>query len=409
MTALKQPSLLLVFGTRPEAIKMAPVVLSLKAAGVFRVKVAVSAQHRQMLDQVLELFDIRADYDLNIMTPNQDLFDVTVRVLQKLRDVLQQEQPDLVLVHGDTTTTFAASLAAYYLKIPVGHVEAGLRTRDKYQPYPEELNRRLTGALADYHFAPTAAARDNLLAEGVPAARVWVTGNTVIDALKITAARVTREAESWAGYLRQGFGLELDGQRCLLVTGHRRENFGQSFRNICLALRDLAAHYRDLHIIYPVHLNPHVQQPVYEILGRDPGGQRGVSSFRIPGGGRITLLPPLDYAPFVFLMSRSTVILTDSGGIQEEAPALAKPVLVMREVTERPEGLGAGTVKLVGTTRRKIFAAVADLLDNQSSYQAMAQAQNPYGDGFAARRITQILRQEFAVGDAGDQFVPFES
>jgi UDP-N-acetylglucosamine 2-epimerase (non-hydrolysing) len=399
---------LIIFGTRPEAIKMAPVVLSLRAAGDCQVKVAVSAQHRQMLDQVLELFEIRADYDLNVMTPNQDLFDVTVRVLEKLRDVLKQEQPDLVLVHGDTTTTFAASLAAYYLKIPVGHVEAGLRTRDKYQPYPEELNRRLTGALADYHFAPTAAARDNLLAENVPEERVWVTGNTVIDALKIVAAQVTRDSASWTGYFRKNFGLELDGQRCLLVTGHRRENFGQSFRDICRALRDLAAHYADLHIIYPVHLNPNVQQPVYEILGNGPGeggGQRGVSSRRLPGGGRITLLPPLDYAPFVFLMSRSMVILTDSGGIQEEAPALAKPVLVMREVTERPEGLWAGTVKLVGTARPRIFAAVQDLLDNQASYQAMAQAKNPYGDGCAAQRITRIVQQEFAAGT----LLPFKS
>ncbi len=231
------------------------------------------------------------------------------------------------LVHGDTTTTFAASLAAYYLKIPVGHVEAGLRTRDKYQPYPEELNRRLTGALADYHFAPTPWARDNLLAEGVPAERIWVTGNTVIDALKIIAGKVTREKELWAAYLRENFGLSLDGRRCLLVTGHRRENFGQSFRNICLALRDLAEHYGDIQIIYPVHLNPNVQQPVYEILGKDPGvsaGKPGASTVQVPSGGRITLLPPLDYAPFVFLMSQSAVILTDSGGIQEEGSSPGK-------------------------------------------------------------------------------------
>jgi UDP-N-acetylglucosamine 2-epimerase (non-hydrolysing) len=399
--------ILIIFGTRPEAIKMAPVVLDLQAAGDFQVKVAVSAQHRQMLDQALELFRIRADYDLNVMTPNQDLFEVTVRVLEKLKDVLKQEQPDLVLVHGDTTTTFAASLAAYYLQIPVGHVEAGLRTRDKYQPYPEELNRRLTGALADYHFAPTAAARDNLLAENIPAARVWVTGNTVIDALKIIAVRVTRDSELWADYLRKKFDLALDGHRCLLVTGHRRENFGQSFRDICLALRDLAAHYGDLHIIYPVHLNPNVQQPVYEILGSGHRGSGGVSNRRMPGGGRITLLPPLDYAPFVFLMSQSTLILTDSGGIQEEAPALAKPVLVMREVTERPEGISAGTVQLVGTDRSKIIAAVRELLDNPVSYQAMAQARNPYGDGQAARRITQILQQDLKGGRIENLLTPF--
>jgi UDP-N-acetylglucosamine 2-epimerase (non-hydrolysing) len=402
--------ILIIFGTRPEAIKMAPVVLGLKAAGAYQVKVAVTAQHRQMLDQVLELFRIRPDYDLNVMTPNQDLFGVTVRVLENLKDVLQREEPDLILVHGDTTTTFAASLAAYYLKIPVGHVEAGLRTRDKYQPYPEELNRRLTGALADYHFAPTPQARDNLLAEGVPSERIWVTGNTVIDALQIIAGKVTREKDLWADYLRTNFGLGLDGRRCLLVTGHRRENFGQAFRNICLALRDLAEHYVDIHVIYPVHLNPHVQQPVYGILGKGPGAsddKPGVSTVQVPGGGRITLLPPLEYAPFVFLMSQSTLILTDSGGIQEEAPALAKPVLVMREVTERPEGLWAGTVKLVGTDRRHIFAEVKELLDNPVSYQAMAQAQNPYGDGQAAQRIAHIVKQQFFPGKAEDLFIPF--
>jgi UDP-N-acetylglucosamine 2-epimerase (non-hydrolysing) len=391
--------ILIIFGTRPEAIKMAPVVLGLKAEGTYQVKVAVTAQHRQMLDQVLQLFRIRPDHDLDVMTPNQDLFGVTVRVLEKLKDVLKLEQPDLILVHGDTTTTFAASLAAYYLKIPVGHIEAGLRTGDKYQPYPEELNRRLTGALADYHFAPTPWARDNLLAEGVPAERIWVTGNTVIDALKIIAEQVTREKELWTDYLRENFGLSLDGGRCLLVTGHRRENFGQSFRNICLALRDLAEHYADIQVIYPVHLNPNVQEPVYGILGKDPGvskGKPGVSTVQFPGGGRITLLPPLEYAPFVFLMSQSTVILTDSGGIQEEGPGLAKPVLVMREVTERPEGLWAGTVKLVGTDRKNIFTMVKELLDNPVSYQAMAQAQNPYGDGQASQRIVSILKQKLS-------------
>jgi UDP-N-acetylglucosamine 2-epimerase (non-hydrolysing) len=404
--------ILIIFGTRPEAIKMAPVVLGLKAEGTYQVKVVVTAQHRQMLDQGLELFRIRPDHDLNVMTADQDLFSLTVRVLDNLKEVLQREQPDLILVHGDTTTTFAAGLAAYYLKIPVGHVEAGLRTRDKYQPYPEELNRRLTGVLADYHFAPTPWARDNLLAEGVPAERIWVTGNTVIDALKFIAAQVTRQKAWWAEYLLENFGLGLEGQRCLLVTGHRRENFGQAFRDICLALRDIAEHYDDIHIVYPVHLNPQVQQPVYGILGKDPGGRSGkpgISTVQVPGGGRITLLPPLDYAPFVFLMSQSTVILTDSGGIQEEAPALAKPVLVMRRVTERPEGLWAGTVKLVGTDRKNIFAEVKELLDNPVSYQAMAQAQNPYGDGQAAQRIAHILRQIFAGGKAEDQFIPFET
>jgi len=391
--------ILVIFGTRPEAIKMAPVVLRLKEAGAFQVKVAVTAQHRQMLDQVLGLFGIVPDHDLDLMSPDQDLFDITIRVLEGLKEVLAQERPDLVLVHGDTTTTLAAALAAYYFRIPVGHVEAGLRTRDKYRPYPEELNRRLTGALADYHFAPTAWARDNLLAEGVPPERIWVSGNTVIDALKIIAGKVTREEELWGGYLRENYGLCLDGQRLLLVTGHRRENFGPAFRNICLALRDLAEHYSDIHVIYPVHFNPQVQQPVYEILGKKPvdvGGKPGISTVQVAGGGRITLLPPLDYAPFVFLMSRSMAILTDSGGIQEEAPALAKPVLVMREVTERPEGLWAGTAKLVGTEREKIFAEVRELLDNPLSYQAMAQARNPYGDGHAATRIVQILARILA-------------
>jgi UDP-N-acetylglucosamine 2-epimerase (non-hydrolysing) len=404
--------ILIIFGTRPEAIKMAPVVLGLKGEAAYQVKVVVTAQHRQMLDQVLELFQIRPDHDLNVMTANQDLFGITARILESLKEVLEREQPDLILVHGDTTTTFAAALAAYYLKIPVGHVEAGLRTRDKYQPYPEELNRRLTGALADYHFAPTPWARDNLLAEGVPAERIWVTGNTVIDALKIIAAQVIQEKERWAAYLLEDFGLCLDGQRCLLVTGHRLENFGLAFRNICLALRDLAEHYADIHVVYPVHLNPNVQQPVYEILGKDSGvhdGKPGVSSVKVPGGGRITLLPPLEYAPFVFLMSHSTLILTDSGGIQEEGPALGKPVLVMRGVTERPEGLWAGTVKLVGTGRKKIVAEVKELLDNPVSYQAMAQAQNPYGDGQAAQRITHIVQQIFSDGQAEDLFIPFDT
>ena len=260
--------ILLIFGTRPEAIKMAPVVLRLQEAGErFQVKVAVTAQHRQMLDQVLEIFGIVPDFDLDLMTPNQDLFDVTARVLLGLREVLQQERPDLVLVHGDTTTTLAAALAAYYCQIPVGHVEAGLRTRDKYRPYPEELNRHLTGVITDYHFAPTPWARDNLLAEGVPAERIWVTGNTVIDALKIIQQRVEADKDGWLEFLAEKYWLELDGRRLILVTGHRRENFGEGFENICLALRDLAEQYQDIHIIYPVHLNPNVQQPVYEILG----------------------------------------------------------------------------------------------------------------------------------------------
>ncbi len=386
---------LIIFGTRPEAIKMAPVVLRLKEAEGFQIKVAVTAQHRQMLDQVLDLFGIVPDYDLNLMTPDQDLFDVTVRVLAGLKEVLRQEKPDLVLVHGDTTTTFAATLAAYYCRIPVGHVEAGLRTRDKHRPYPEEMNRHLTGVIADYHFPPTAWARDNLLAEGVPQDRIWVTGNTVIDALQFINARVASEKEDWEKYLATNHGLTLDGRRLILVTGHRRENFGEGFRNICLALRQIMETYPQVHLVYPVHLNPQVQKPVYEILSNSQTareGTGGILHLHNPGGGRLSLLPPLDYAPFVYLMSRSYLVLTDSGGIQEEAPALGKPVLVMREVTERPEGVWAGTVKLVGPHRERIFAGVADLLNNPVNYQAMVQARNPYGDGQAALRIAEILK-----------------
>jgi len=387
--------LLIIFGTRPEAIKMAPVVLRLKEAGNFRVRVAVTAQHRQMLDQVLEIFGIVPDFDLNLMTPDQDLFDVTSRVLTGLKEVLELERPALVLVHGDTTTTFAAALAAYYCHIPVGHVEAGLRTRDKYRPYPEELNRHLTGVITDYHFAPTPWARDNLLAEQVPADRIWVTGNTVIDALKWMEEKVAAEKDTWSQYLSRNYGLKLDGRRLILVTGHRRENFGEGFVNICLALRGLAEEYADLHIVYPVHLNPNVQRPVYEILSSSSRGCQEQGSCwhtEIQGRSRISLVPPLDYAPFVFLMSRSYLVLTDSGGIQEEAPALGKPVLVMREVTERPEGVWAGTVKLVGPDRERILAGVRELLDDPASYQAMAQARNPYGDGRAAQKIVEILQ-----------------
>lgn len=389
-------TILMIYGTRPEAIKMAPVALSLREAGDFRIKVVVTAQHRQMLDQVLEIFGLTPDYDLNLMTPDQDLFDVTARALTGLRDILRRERPRLVLVHGDTTTTLAAALAAYYCQIPVGHVEAGLRTRDRYRPYPEELNRHLTGVLSDYHFAPTTWARDNLAAEGVPAERIWVTGNTVIDALHLIADRVNADQEVWRRHLAQDYALELDGRRLLLVTGHRRDNFGEGFENICQGLRQLAEEYNDLHIVYPVHLNPNVQRPVYDILAAAGGKVREQGRAwhaELAGRGRISLLPPLDYAPFVFLMSRSYVVLTDSGGIQEEAPALGKPVLVMREVTERPEGVWAGTVRLVGPDRERILAGVRELLDDRASYQAMAQAVNPYGDGQAGRRIAEVLKQ----------------
>jgi UDP-N-acetylglucosamine 2-epimerase (non-hydrolysing) len=389
--------ILVIFGTRPEAIKMAPVVLRLKEASeAFRVKVAVTAQHRQMLDQVLELFQIRPDFDLDIMTANQDLFDITTRALSGLKEVLKRERPDLVLVHGDTTTTFAGALAAFYLHIPVGHVEAGLRTRDKYRPFPEEMNRHLAGVLTDYHFAPTPFARDNLLAEGAPPERIWVTGNTVIDALEIIAARVSQEKDWWAAYLAREYGLTLDSRRLILVTGHRRENFGAGFAEICRALRDVAEGCPGVHLVYPVHLNPNVQGPVYDLLAGAPAngevGQGG-AGLETAGGSRVSLLPPLEYAPFVYLLTQSHLVLTDSGGIQEEAPALGKPVLVMREVTERPEGVWAGTVKLVGADRDKIFGGVKELLDHPAAYAAMAQAQNPYGDGRAAARIVQILVQ----------------
>ena len=386
--------ILVIFGTRPEAIKMAPVILRLKAAGNFEVRVAVTAQHRQMLDQVLDIFHIVPDYDLDLMTPDQDLFDVTLRVLAGLKDVLARERPDLVLVHGDTTTTFAASLAAYYLKIPVGHVEAGLRTRDKHRPYPEEINRLLTGALTDYHFAPTPWARNNLLDEQVRADRIWVTGNTVIDALKIISSRTSQEENGWRHYFLNTFGLHLDDKRLILVTGHRRENFGPGFENICGALHDLAEQYPGIHIVYPVHLNPQVQRPVYDMLTPSSSpGSNGVSTMETESSSRISLLPPLDYLPFVYLMTQSYLVLTDSGGIQEEAPSLGKPVLVMREVTERPEGVWAGTVRLVGTDKMRIIREVRQLLEDQNSYQAMAQAQNPYGDGRASNRIVEILSQ----------------
>ena len=378
--------ILIIFGTRPEAIKMAPVVLRLQEAPAFQVNVAVTAQHREMLDQVLDIFAIRPDFDLDIMSPGQDLFDLTSRALLGLKEVLRRAKPDLVLVHGDTTTTLVAALAAFYLKIPVGHVEAGLRTRDKHRPFPEEINRQVAGVLTDYHFAPTPGARDNLLAEGVAPGRIWVTGNTVIDALRIMANRVGHEPDRWARYFAQTHRLSLAGKRLILVTGHRRENFGPGFRNICRALREVAETFADVLVVYPVHLNPQVQRPVQEILGpvcnHDGDGPRG----------RLALLPPLAYAPFVYLLSQSYLVLTDSGGIQEEAPALGKPVLVMRDVTERPEGVWAQTVKLVGTDRRRIVQATTELLENPVSYQTMAQARNPYGDGQAAAQIVQILQ-----------------
>ncbi|MBX3671201.1 MAG: UDP-N-acetylglucosamine 2-epimerase (non-hydrolyzing) [Rhodocyclaceae bacterium] len=365
---------LTVFGTRPEAIKMAPVVKALAGAAAIEAKVCVTAQHRQMLDQVLDIFSIRPDFDLNLMQPGQDLSDITSNVLLGMRGVYRQWMPDLVLVHGDTTTTLAASLSAYYAKVKLGHVEAGLRTLNKYSPWPEEMNRRLAGAMADIHFAPTETARDNLVREGVPTETIEVTGNTVIDALLDVVTHVRA-----GGSLRARFDSKFDfidgARRLILVTGHRRENFGSGFENICLALRDIASR-PDVQIVYPVHLNPNVQEPVRRILS-------GVSN--------VHLIAPQDYLPFVYLMERSVLLITDSGGIQEEAPSLGKPVLVMRDTTERPEAVAAGTVKLVGTERGAIAGAANRLLDDPVAYGSMSRAHNPYGDGKAAQRVRTII------------------
>ncbi|NLT23741.1 MAG: UDP-N-acetylglucosamine 2-epimerase (non-hydrolyzing) [Syntrophorhabdus sp.] len=380
---------LLVFGTRPEAIKMAPVIRSLKERPEpFEVITCVTAQHRRMLDQVLSIFSITPDYDLDIMKEDQDLFDVTVRALSGLREIYEATKPDVVLAQGDTTTAFVAGLAAYYFRIPVGHVEAGLRTWNKYSPFPEEANRRLLSVVADYHFAPTEWSRSNLLAEGVAPGSVWVTGNTVIDALMMINEKqeAGRAGSALMRAFRDRWGIDLsDGRRMILVTGHRRENFGTGFRDICTALKSIARERPDVSIVYPVHLNPSVQRPVREILSGVPN---------------IHLIEPVEYEQFVFLMNRSYLILTDSGGVQEEAPSLGKPVLVMREVTERPEGVEAGVVRLVGTDRETIVGSVSELLDDDVTYRRMAEAVNPYGDGKAALRIADILASNIA-GNSG--------
>ena len=369
---------MVVFGTRPEAIKMAPLVKALQqAASALQTVVCVTAQHREMLDQVLRLFDIQPEYDLNVMKPGQDLFDVTTNILAGMKPVLTTERPDLVLVHGDTSTTLAASLAAYYVRASVGHVEAGLRTGNKWAPFPEEMNRRITGAVADIHFAPTTAAKANLVREGVIKDRIHVTGNTVIDALlavvdKLRANAVLRQS------LDEKFSFLKPGRRLILVTGHRRENFGEGFQNICHALADIASAHPDADVLYPVHLNPNVRQPVRDILAARQLGN-------------VHLIDPVDYLPFVYLMDRSYLIITDSGGVQEEAPSLGKPVLVMRDTTERPEAVQAGTVRLVGADRRKLASEATRLLTDTAVYAAMAQAHNPYGDGLAAQRIVKAL------------------
>jgi UDP-N-acetylglucosamine 2-epimerase (non-hydrolysing) len=366
-----------IFGTRPEAVKMAPLIRALGAEPNIESRVCVTAQHREMLDQALALFAITPDHDLDVMRAGQGLCDVTGSILSGLEGVLAEEQPDRVLVHGDTTTTFVAGLAAFYQRIPVGHVEAGLRTGDIYAPWPEEMNRRLAGTIADLHFAPTEGARDNLLREGVSRERVAVTGNTVVDALLHVVDRL-REDPAWAGEQLAGMDF-LDSQRRLIVvTGHRRESFGAGFERLCVALRRLADR-GDVQIVYPVHLNPNVLGPVREALGGHPA---------------VHLVEPMDYLPFVALLDRAEVIITDSGGIQEEAPSLGKPVLVTRETTERPEAVEAGTIKLVGTDVEHIAGFSADLLDNPEAYAVMAYAHNPYGDGRACERIVQRLLEE---------------
>ncbi|MBY5924888.1 MULTISPECIES: non-hydrolyzing UDP-N-acetylglucosamine 2-epimerase [unclassified Halomonas] len=365
---------LTVFGTRPEAIKMAPLALKLAADERFDARVCVTAQHREMLDQVLELFELVPDYDLNLMKPGQDLNDITCGILQGLKDVLSEFAPDMVLVHGDTATTFATSLAAYYQQIPVGHVEAGLRTGNLYSPWPEEGNRKLTGALAARHFAPTTTSRDNLLREGVAPEHIHVTGNTVVDAL----FQVVKKLET--GPLAQTYASKFDflddDKRLVLVTGHRRESFGGGFERICQALAKIATRHPDVQVVYPVHLNPNVREPVNRLL-------KGIDN--------IHLIEPQDYLPFVYLMNRAHIILTDSGGIQEEAPSLGKPVLVMRNTTERPEAVAAGTVKLVGTDVEVITSEIATLLEDADAYRAMSYAHNPYGDGWACERIMDAL------------------
>lgn len=366
--------ILLTFGTRPEAIKMAPVVAALKAEAAFDVKVCVTGQHRQMLDQALDLFGITTDFDLNLMQPGQDLTDITNNVLVGMRGVLRQWRPDWLLVHGDTTTTFAAALAAYYEQVAVGHVEAGLRTGNIYSPWPEEMNRRLAGSIASLHFAPTERAKGNLLREGVAPERIHVTGNTVIDALLQVVARIRMDVELQARFAGQ-FGFLSAGRRLVLVTGHRRENFGAGFERICHALRRLSER-EDVEIVYPMHLNPNVQEPVRRVLGAAP---------------RVHLIEPLDYLPFVYLMDRAYLIITDSGGVQEEAPSLGKPVLVMRDTTERPEAVDAGTARLVGTDEAAIVCEASLLLDDAAAYEAMSRAHNPYGDGNAAARIADHL------------------
>jgi UDP-N-acetylglucosamine 2-epimerase (non-hydrolysing) len=376
-----------VFGTRPEAIKMAPLVIELKKhPEEFNTVVCVTGQHREMLDQVLQIFDIKPDYDLNIMKQGQDLYDVTSKVLLGMRDVLREVKPDIVLVHGDTTTSTAAALAAFYMQIPVGHVEAGLRTHNIYSPWPEEMNRQITGRIATYDFCPTALSRMNLLSENVDDSKITVTGNTVIDALYHVVKKIKNdpqldksleEEQRGAGYDTSRLS---EGRKLVLITGHRRENFGEGFINICKAIQALNRNFPDVDFVYPMHLNPNVRKPIHEVFGED-----------LTGLGNMFFIEPLEYLSFVYLMEKSTIVLTDSGGIQEEAPGLGKPVLVMRDTTERPEALDAGTVKLVGTDYNKIVNEVSLLLTDHDAYERMSKAVNPYGDGKACERIVKAL------------------
>ena len=380
--------ILLVFGTRPEAIKMAPLVKELqKNPKQYETIVCVTGQHREMLDQVLHLFEIKPEYDLNIMKQGQDLYDVTARVLVGMRDVLKKAKPDVVLVHGDTTTSTAAALAAFYQQIPVGHVEAGLRTHNIYSPWPEEMNRLITGRIATYHFSPTQLSRQNLLDENVLDTSIIVTGNTVIDALYWVVDKIKKDetlnAELQGLLATAGYDVNrlANGKKLVLITGHRRENFGVGFIQMCTAIKDLTKKYPEVDFVYPMHLNPNVRKPIREVFGE------GFSNL-----GNMFFIEPLEYLSFVFLMEKSTLVLTDSGGIQEEAPGLGKPVLVMRDTTERPEALEAGTVKLVGTDYDKIMSEVSSLLNNQEYYNIMSKAINPYGDGNACKRIVEFLK-----------------
>lgn len=381
-------TILLVFGTRPEAIKMAPLVKEFeKHPNDFKTVVCVTGQHREMLDQVLNIFDIHPDYDLNIMKQGQDLYDVTAKVLLGMRDILKEVSPDVVLVHGDTTTSTAASLAAFYQQIPVGHVEAGLRTHNIYSPWPEEMNRQITGRIATYDFSPTPLSRENLLKEDVSDSKITVTGNTVIDALYWVVNKIKNDKELDCRLEKElkNFGYDVsrlkDGKKLILITGHRRENFGEGFIHICKAIQTLNKKYPNVDFVYPMHLNPNVRKPIHEVFGQD-----------LSKLGNMFFIEPLEYLSFVYLMEKSYLVLTDSGGIQEEAPGLGKPVLVMRDTTERPEAVDAGTVRLVGTDYDKIINEVSNLLDDDAEYHKMSKAQNPYGDGKACERIVNVLR-----------------